>query len=640
MLDHNSILSISSFKVMNSSDNKPFKPTHFGNYILHKNLSNRNDGASYIGYLKNLAHKKWLLLRIYSPELIANHELFSKISSTTEFFASTHCPSIPDIYEVGQVGEKHYLSRSFHPGITIRGLYRLTPAPLPINITAYIVHILCETLIFLEQETPCKHPSLTASNILLTKSGHIKLLDLELLSSIEKPKDTESLFIPNFIAPEVLLYGQKDNRSDVFVVGMLLYELTTGVRIFSDAVNISSVLSRKIRPPHKLIRNFPRVWSTLIMRALEQNPSKRYASCYELIAQMQGLLKKQPLGPSVLKQYLESLNITYPDIPETPSDMKSAALSSFGVDDNSVNETTKISFRTATFAGDVDLADQTMLFDMNQSNVNPAISKAEKIIPSPTSGQVSAMNNRLDLIRQAARTRVSEKLDKQARMRHIAIVAAGLMLSSLIVALLLFLFSDKSQKTDLAQTIPNTKNPSVRTTTAAEKVEAKPLSLDSVLTINAPPHIKISIGDIVFGSDSRNKAGSITIPGLPVGEHTAIFEWPKVKYKDVRTIRIPKEGEIVVNVEIPDGFLAIKTPRNAQITIDGISYGKAPIKPVKLTPGTHKIILRYKGKTYKKNMLVKPLKTITLKKMFRPPPKRIERDTSNDLDNLDDFFDL
>ena len=415
---------------MNSPDNKPFEPKSFGNYVLYKNLSSRNDGASYIGYLKNLAYKKWLLLRLYSPELIANHELFSKISSTTEFFASTHCPSIPDIYEVGQVGEKHYLSRSFHPGITIRGLYRLTPAPLPINITAYIVRILCETLIFLEQETPCKHPSLTASNILLTKRGHIKLLDLELLASIEKPKDTESLFIPNFIAPEVLLYGQKDNRSDVFIVGMLLYELTTGVRIFSDAVDISSVLAKKVRPPHKVVRNFPRAWSTLIMRALEQDPSKRYPSCYELIAQMQGLLKKQPLGPSVLKQYLESLNIAYPDIPEAPSDMESAALSSFGVDDNNVNETTKISFRTATFAGDVDLADQTILFDMSQSNPDSPISKAEKIIPSPTSGQISAMNNRLDLIRQAARTRVSEKLDKQARMRNDIFVVSLTLLSS------------------------------------------------------------------------------------------------------------------------------------------------------------------------------------------------------------------
>ena len=466
-------------------------------------------------------------------------------------------------------------------------------------------------------------------------------MDLELLASIEKPKDTESLFIPNFIAPEVLLYGQKDNRSDVFIVGMLLYELTTGVRIFSDAVDISSVLAKKVRPPHKVVRNFPRAWSTLIMRALEQDPSKRYPSCYELIAQMQGLLKKQPLGPSVLKQYLESLNIAYPDIPEAPSDMESAALSSFGVDDNNVNETTKISFRTATFAGDVDLADQTILFDMSQSNPDSPISKAEKIIPSPTSGQISAMNNRLDLIRQAARTRVSEKLDKQARMRHIAIATAGLMLSSLIAALLLFLFSDKSKETDLAQTTPNTKNPAIGTTIAVEKVEVKPLSLDSVLTINAPPHVKISIGNIVFGSDSRNKAGSITIPGLPVGEHTAIFEWPKVKYKDVRTIRIPKKGEIVVNVEIPDGFLAIKTPRNTRITIDGISYGKAPIKPVKLTTGTHKVLLRYKGKTYKKTLLVKPSKTITLKKMFRPPPpKRIKRDTSDDLDNLDDFFDI
>ncbi len=132
------------------------------------------------------------------------------------------------------------------------------------------------------------HRDVSPQNIFVAYDGHVKLLDFGVALTDERVARTEVGDVKGkfeYMSPEQVNGEPLDRRSDIFAMGIVLYELGTGRRLFkrtSHARTLSAILKEPVIPPSRLVEGFPLALETVIMRALSKKPDDRYATAAEM----------------------------------------------------------------------------------------------------------------------------------------------------------------------------------------------------------------------------------------------------------------------------------------------------------------------------------------------------------------------
>ena len=147
------------------------------------------------------------------------------------------------------------------------------------------------------------HRDLKPANIMITADGRPKIMDFGVAHVVgsQMTQADEILGSPQFMAPEQLGKGKVDQRTDLFAFGVVLYWMLTGRLPFtgdSFAAIAQAVLSESPVSPKELKRTTPRALGQIVLRCLEKNPAKRFASAGELRAALRSV--ERP-GPSPLR---------------------------------------------------------------------------------------------------------------------------------------------------------------------------------------------------------------------------------------------------------------------------------------------------------------------------------------------------
>jgi serine/threonine-protein kinase len=209
-------------------------------------------------------------------------------------------PSIVTIYDVGETDAHAYIAMEYLPGATLRDV--MDRGPMPLDLVLDTAVQMAEALAF-AHENGVIHRDVKPSNVVLTgQGGRIKLTDfgIALLANADHPRNGQMLGSPRYMSPEQAMGREVDDRSDVFSLGAVLYEMLTGRYAF-DGDSLPMIVYRVIHEtpaaPASLRPGLPPPLAELLARMLDKQPAAR-PDARTLASALQALLPTAPPPPS------------------------------------------------------------------------------------------------------------------------------------------------------------------------------------------------------------------------------------------------------------------------------------------------------------------------------------------------------
>jgi Protein kinase domain len=219
-----------------------------------------------------------------------------------------NCVSISDFGKTAS--GRMYLTMEYLEGVSLAHLERPLLWPRAVELTRQILRGLSHA-----HETGIVHRDLKPSNVMVARHGErevAKIIDFGIAKMVEgndlSPRvETQAGIVfgtADFIAPERLLGKDgTDTRSDLYAVGVILYELLTGIRPFHDDdayTTVKRALSEAARPPSAFVSGIPVALDVAVLRALEKNPDARYQTAQEFLKTLDPFVK-QATAPALTR---------------------------------------------------------------------------------------------------------------------------------------------------------------------------------------------------------------------------------------------------------------------------------------------------------------------------------------------------
>ena len=239
-----------------------------------------------------------LVIKRILPHLSANQRFVDMFVVEAKIYVALQHQNIVQIYDFHKFQEQYFIALEFVEGRDLKTLMvrcREQNYTLPTPIALFIAHQICHGLEYAHTRTDEQgenlglvHRDLSPANILLSYTGEVKIADFGIAKAKKHAEITNSGVLKGkyrYMSPEQAHGTTIDHRSDIFAVGILLYELLTRQKLF-DADNDKSLLDLvkacDIIEPRKHNASISPRLNKIICRALHRNPNMRYQSAKDL----------------------------------------------------------------------------------------------------------------------------------------------------------------------------------------------------------------------------------------------------------------------------------------------------------------------------------------------------------------------
>jgi len=204
-------------------------------------------------------------------------------------------PGIVTIYDVGREGGMVYMAMELLEGVDLGA--QAATRKFSITEAVGIAERVADALAF-AHDRGVVHRDIKPPNIMLVGGGRVKIMDFgiaRMRSSDLKTQTGLMMGTPRYMSPEQVAGRPVDQRSDIFSLGIVLYELLTGSKLFSgnDATEIMyNVSQMRPVPPSRINRQVPSMLDLVVAKALEKDASERYQDAHQFAADLRACLNE------------------------------------------------------------------------------------------------------------------------------------------------------------------------------------------------------------------------------------------------------------------------------------------------------------------------------------------------------------
>ncbi len=260
--------------------------TKAGRYQIVGELGRGSMGIVYRGFdpmIRRTVAIKTMLPEGLSPQEFQEYKTrFQREAMAAGILAH---PNIITVYDFGEDNGVLYLAMEFLQGTSLEKMVQ-EQGVLPMETILPIYEQICSALDHAHRNKVV-HRDIKPANIMILENGLVKVTDFGIakMMAMGMTQAGQILGTPNYMSPEQVKGRQIDGRSDIFSLGVILYELVTGEKPFGGQ-NITTVIYKIINenpiPPRELDATIPAGMSYVISKALAKNPDERYQTCHEL----------------------------------------------------------------------------------------------------------------------------------------------------------------------------------------------------------------------------------------------------------------------------------------------------------------------------------------------------------------------
>ncbi len=305
----------------------PFPPGHtLGKYEIVRELATGVMTRIYLARARGAAgFEREVVLKCILPHLTRDRAFVDMFLGEARLAATLRHSNIADVFDVGAVDDTYYFAMEYVAGEnarTVRLRAKEANRPIPLEVAIAIVAGTASALEYAHtRESPSGplelvHRDIAPSNILVGREGAVKLADFGIARATTRGAMKVRTALRRgktpYLSPEQCRGQAIDGRSDLFSLGIVLYELATGERPFrgrSDFEVMEAIVEGHPAPPSSLVPGLPAQLDAIVGRLLARSPDARYQTASQLLEALAALVASAGIrtGAHVVARYMDEL---------------------------------------------------------------------------------------------------------------------------------------------------------------------------------------------------------------------------------------------------------------------------------------------------------------------------------------------
>jgi serine/threonine-protein kinase len=255
--------------------------------------------------------QKWVAIKRIHPHLVEDETFVNMFLDEARVAARISHPNVATVFELGKHEDTYWIAMEYLHGEPLREVMRRTEElgqPMPPEIACRVIadaaeglHSAHELLGKNGEKLGLVHRDVTPHNLFVTYDGSTKVVDFGIAKFSSRMANTRAGTLKGklaYMSPEQVAGEPIDRRTDVFALGVVLWELTTGQRLFrmeSDLDTLAKVQECNVPRPSTIVRGYPIDLEKIVMKALAKTKNERYRTSREFSRALQSLLMRRGL---------------------------------------------------------------------------------------------------------------------------------------------------------------------------------------------------------------------------------------------------------------------------------------------------------------------------------------------------------